>query len=143
MSDTFEEKEAFLKKKFTPLSTEERYKLLIDMGRSLSPYPFEFKTAEHIVPGCQSLLYLHAICKNGHLVFEAHSDALISAGLAAFLIALYSDQAPEVVLKRPPTLIAELGLAASLSPNRSNGLANIHLRMKQEALKTFITKEIL
>lgn len=134
MSEIFQKKCEGLKKIFAPLSTESRYKTLIEMGKNLPPFPKEWKTPERIVQGCQSTLYLHSHLENGEIFFEAAADALISAGLAALLIAVYSGEAPETILKCPPDFIKELGLAASLSPNRSNGLANIHLRMKQEAL---------
>ncbi len=138
MSKTFEKKCAEIKKNFAPLSTEERYHFLMELGRRLPPFPNSLKTADRIVPGCQSTLYLHATLKEGCMVFEACADALISAGLAALLIAVYSGETPETVLKCPPDFIAELGLATSLSLNRSNGLAHIHLRMKQEALKSLV-----
>lgn len=138
MDKTFDEKCAEIKKIFAPLNSEQRYDQLIALGRSLPPFPPHLKTPDRIVSGCQSTLYLHSTFIDGKLFFEATADALISAGLAALLISTYSGETPETILKRPPTFIAELGLAASLSPNRSNGLAHIHLRMKQEALKTLI-----
>lgn len=134
MSESFQKKCEELKKFFAPQSTEERYKTLIEMGRKLPPYPEQHKTVDRIVPGCQSTLYLRATLKDGKLFFEAHSDALISAGLAALLINVYSGETPETILKCPPSFIQELGINSSLSLNRSNGLANIHLKMKQQAL---------
>lgn len=137
MKENFEKKVAEIKKIFAPLSTEQKYLKLIEMGRSLPPFPPEQKTNERLVRGCQSELYLDAEFREGKLFFHAHSDALISAGLAALLIAAYSGEAPETILTSPPTFLTELGITASLSPSRSNGLAHIHLRMKQEALQTF------
>jgi cysteine desulfuration protein SufE len=138
MNETFQKKCGEIKKKFTPLTQEERYHLLMDMGRELPPFPDLLKTPDRIVRGCQSTLYLNTTTQNGKIFFEVHSDALISAGLAALLIAAYSGESAETILKCPPDFIAELGITASLSLNRSNGLAHIHLRMKQEALKSLI-----
>ncbi len=138
MGDIFEKKCEKLKKIFEPLSLEERYQTLMEMGRKLPPFPEEWKTADKVVSGCQSVLYLNAILREDKLFFYTYTDALISAGLAALLIEIYSGELPDTILTRPPTFIAELGLSASLSPSRSNGLANIHLRMKQEALKTYL-----
>ena len=73
--------------------------------------------------------------------FEAEADALISAGLAALLIRAYNGETPEVVLKCPPSFIEELGINASLTPSRSNGLYSLHLQMKQEALRLLMEKE--
>lgn len=131
---------ALIKEKFSSLKTpEERYTLLIDLGRKLPPYPAELRTPDRIVSGCQSILYLSATLQDNKLFFSATSDALISAGLAALLIQAYSGSSPETILRNPPTFLQEIGIFASLSPNRSNGLAHIYLRMKQEALKTFLT----
>lgn len=135
MVKTTLENEERLKKIFAPLTKEERYAALIEMGRSLPPFPEELKTADRLVKGCQSILYLAARYEDGKLFFQASADALISKGLAALLIAVYSGESPEAILTCPPGFIAELGLAESLSPNRSNGLAQIHLKMKQEAVK--------
>lgn len=138
MTDTFQKKCDEIKKIFINQSTQERYQTLMEMGRKLPPFPDTYKTPDRIVPGCQSTLYLHASLHEGKLFFNAQADALISAGLAALLIAVYSGETPETILKRTPDFIRELGISASLSPNRSNGLSSIYLRMKQEALKSII-----
>jgi cysteine desulfuration protein SufE len=92
------------------------------------------------VPGCQSVLYLHTHFQDGKLFFAAHSEALISAGLAALLIAIYTDSSPETILLNPPVFLQEIGLLASLSPSRSNGFASIYHRMRQEAMKKIVNK---
>lgn len=113
------------------------------MGRSLPTFEAQYKTPDRIVRGCQSTLYLRSFLIEGKMFFEAASDALISAGLAALLIYVYSGESPETILKRPPDFLAEIGIMATLSMNRSNGLAHIHLRMKQDAISSLIVKEIL
>lgn len=140
MSETFKKKCEILKKIFGAISTEERYLSLIDMGKKLPPLANQHKTADRIVRGCQSTLYLYSELRDDKIYFEAHADALISAGLAALLIALYSGETPEAILTQAPDVLKDLDIGSSLSPNRSNGLANIHLRMKQEALKFVYTK---
>jgi cysteine desulfuration protein SufE len=130
-----EKKREKLKKKFLSLSVEERYHALISLGRELPSLSKEHKIQENIVRGCQSALYLRSYTREGKIFFEASSDALISAGLAALLISIYNGETPETVLKNPPHFLHELGLYASLSPGRSNGLAHIYLRMQQEALR--------
>lgn len=134
MSASLKEKSESLKKVLTPLSVNERYEALIQMGKSLKKYPDELKTPDQIVPGCQSILYLNGELIDGKVIFSASADALISSGLAALLISLYSGESPETILTEPPTIIQELGIPTSLSLNRSNGFAHIHLRMKQIAL---------
>lgn len=114
---------------------DDRYNYLIELGRQSPLYPKELRTASRIVPGCQSVLYLDASLRDGNVFFSAHSDALISQGLAALLVSIYSGQTPQIILLNPPLFLQEIGLFTSLSPNRSNGLASIYIRMKQEALK--------
>jgi cysteine desulfuration protein SufE len=80
-------------------------------------------------------MYLYSTFQDGTVYFAAESDALISSGLAALLLAVYSGETPEAILKCPPNFLEELGISASISPNRANGLYSIHLRMKQDALK--------
>lgn len=139
MSKTFQKKSEDVKKKFLSLgSAEARYSALIELGKRLPPYPEKLKTPDHIVSGCQSILYLHASLENGQMIFQVASDALISAGLAALLLTVYNGETPETLLTSPPQFLTELGIIGTLSPNRSNGLAHIHLRMKQLALH-FIT----
>jgi len=125
-----------IKKKFAAYHLpEEKYSALIELGRSLPHFEEQYKTADRIVQGCQSKLYLRSYLRDGKIFFEVSSDALISAGLAALLILAYNGEPPETVLKCPPLFMAEIGVAESLSLNRSNGLAYIHLRMKQEAVR--------
>ena len=138
MTDSFQKKCDEIKNIFINQTTQERYQTLMEMGRKLPPFPDTHKTPDRIVPGCQSTLYLSASLHEGKLFFNAQAGALISARLAALLIAVYSGESPEAVLTRSPDFIKELGISSSLSPNRSNGLSNIYLRMKQEALKSII-----
>lgn len=119
-------------------SLEEKYEQIIAMGKKNPPVPADYKVPENLVAGCQSQMYLKTILENGVLRFYAESDALISSGLAAILISVYNEEPPEVVLKCPPTYLEELGVQASLTPNRSNGLYSIHLKMKQDALKYYM-----
>jgi len=124
-----------LEQKFSSLPLlEDRYHLLIEMGRALPPYPAEWKMEKYLVKGCQSTLYLHAECKKGILYYAATSDALISAGLAALLLAVYNGETPEAILKTPLTFLQKFNLHASLSPMRSNGLDHLHRQMVREAL---------
>jgi len=141
MEKSFAEKVVEIKNLFSFFSKdEEKYSSLIAMGKKMPPFSESLKTPDRIVHGCQSTLYLQAECKEGKIFFSAASDALISAGLAALLIMAYSGETPETVLKNPPLFLQEIGILTSLSPNRSNGLHHIYLRMKQEALNFLITK---
>ncbi len=116
-------------------SQEEKYEVIIGLGRKAKGLLPEYKTPENLVKGCQSTMYLRSWIDGGRVYFEGESDALISAGLAELLLAVYSGETSEVILKCPPDYLETIGISASLTPNRANGLYSIHLRMKQEALK--------
>lgn len=136
---SLEEKIDFFKKKFeSTTSPEGKYQVLIGLGRSLPPFKETNKVEKYLVRGCQSKLYLYSYALQGKIFFEVTADALISAGLAALLAGIYSGEAPEILLKHSPDFLHELGIYASLSPNRSNGLSALHLRMQQDALHLLI-----
>ena len=123
-----------LKKVFLAFpSPEKKYEKIIELGRSLKPYPAIFMTDNHLVKGCQSRLYLHSELKEGKIYFHASSDALISAGLAALLLTIYDEELPEAVIKCPPLILKEIDLFHLLTPSRSNGLKNLYLKMQQDA----------
>lgn len=137
MADLFsiQEKIDRLEKKFSSLpSLEARYNLLIEMGRALPPYPSEWKTEKCLVKGCQSILYLHTEKKEEKIFYTATSDALISAGLAALLLAVYSGEPPEAIVKTSLEFFQNFGIHTSLSPMRSNGLVHLHRQIVREAL---------
>jgi len=141
MHESCLEKQNKIKELFKACSSDEaKYQKLMEMGRNQPPLPPEDRIPDNLVRGCQSQLYLSSKLEGDHVVFCAESDALISAGLAALLVNVYSGETPETILKCPPTYLDELGINASLSPNRANGLYSLHLRMKQDALKLMIQK---
>lgn len=136
MYTTCLEKQRTIAKQFAQCSSkEEKYHLIIALGRQLPGFNPKDRTPANIVKGCQSTMYLHSYMEKGNVIFEVDSDAIISAGLAAILLQAYSGETPETILKCPPDYLEELGISASLTPSRANGLYSIHLRMKQDALK--------
>lgn len=133
-------KQQEVKNLFAACATEEqKYEKIIALGRTLPPFPKEDQIPENFVKGCQSIMYMKSTLEDGKVVFNASSDALISSGLAVILIMVYSGENPETILKCPPAYLDDLGISASLTPNRANGLYSIHLRMKQDALR-WLTK---
>ena len=134
--DSCLQKQIEIKKLFAScLTDEEKYEKLISLGREQPFFDDSYKTSDNLVKGCQSQMFLRTYYDKGLVYFEGTSDALISSGLGQILIRVYSGETPEAILKCPPAFLDELGLQASLSPSRANGLYSIHLRMKQEALK--------
>lgn len=114
---------------------EQRYEKIIDLGRSLDPMPPEHKIEANRVRGCQSIVYLCSECIDGKMIYHAASDALISSGLASLLLKAYNGLTPEEVLENKPTFLEDLQFYTSLSPGRSNGLANMVLHIQRQAVK--------
>jgi cysteine desulfuration protein SufE len=139
---TFEsclQKQEAIKAIFTACATPEaRYQKIIELGRQLPAFNPLARIPDNLVPGCQSTMYLEVSTKDDKLFLNADSDALISKGLAALLIAVYSGETAETVANCPPSFIKEIGLHNALSPARSNGLASLYHKMRQEALKYLI-----
>lgn len=136
------EKQNQIKEIFLECPSEEaKYEKIIELGRRQPPLTTTYKISDNLVKGCQSQMYLHSYWLGDKIIFEAESDALISAGLASLLIKVYSGETPEVILKCAPAYLDELGISASLTPNRASGLYSLHLRMKQEALKMLVERE--
>ncbi|MES2200599.1 MAG: SufE family protein [Chlamydiota bacterium] len=121
---------------------ESIYEKIITLGKTL-PKPaeklLEEKTEDHVVKGCQSVVLIFSqIDSEGKMFYHIDSDALISSGLASLLLFMYQGESAEFILFCPPLFIGELKLNITLSPGRSNGLASMYSRMKQDALKLFL-----
>lgn len=134
------QKQKQVKELFSGLvSVESKYDKIIEIGRTQCRLNDKFKTEEYLVRGCQSRMYLAAYFVQGKVYFESESDAIISAGLSILLIRVYSGEDPETILKCPPTYLEELSIPQTLTPGRANGLASIYLRMKQDALRYYMS----
>ena len=141
MFDECKKKQEEIKTLFSKCTSEEEvYHKIIEIGKHSAALPDEHKTEENIVSGCQSVMYLRSYMNNGKIYFEADSEAMISSGLAVLLTMVYSGEDPETVLKCPPDYLEQLGISTSLTPNRANGLASIHLKMRQDALKFLVNQ---
>lgn len=101
----------------------ERYQYLIDLGRRLGDFPEEWKTEEHRLHGCQSMVWIVPEGDASRLDFRAVSDSSIVSGLIYLALRVYSGRSAEEILATSPDYIARIGLAKHLSPTRSNGLA--------------------
>ena len=101
----------------------ERYQYLIDLGRKLPDLPPEWKTEEHRLHGCQSMVWIVAEGDADRLDFHAISDSAIVSGLIYLALRVYSGRSAKEIVDTNADYIAEIGLAKHLSPTRSNGLA--------------------
>lgn len=105
---------------------EQRYQYIIDLGKSIPKLDAEQKTAERLVPGCQSQVWLRSDLKDGVLQFQADSDAVIVNGLLAIVLAAYHNQSPAQILAFDiDSYFKALDLERHISPTRGNGLRAI------------------
>jgi len=116
-------------------SMESRYKKIISLGKELPPFNPDARTSANLVAGCQSNFYLEVIYRDSRIFFNGDSDALISKGLAALLIRVYSEEYPETIAFCPPSYLKELGIQNQLSIGRAQGLSSLYSRMQKEAFK--------
>jgi cysteine desulfuration protein SufE len=109
---------------------DDRYRLLIQLGRDLAPMPDALKTDATRVRGCASQVWLHARDDDGRLRFLADSDAAIVKGLVALVLMLADGRAPaEIDADEIRTRMEGLGLSRHLSSNRTQGLASMVARI--------------
>ena len=116
---------------------EERYRYLIDLGRSLTGLPEAEKIPANKVDGCVSQVWVTIQPDSAHpgtLKLAADSDAHIVKGLAALLLLLYGGKTPaEIVAIDARAALGSLDLEGHLSPSRSNGLFSMVKRIRQIA----------
>ncbi len=112
----------------------QRYEYMIELGKSLPLIDENLKTDEKLIKGCQSKVWLHSQLKDGKVIFTADSDAIITKGIIAVLVRVFSNQQPQAILDANTDFIDEIGLKEHLSPTRANGLVSMIKQMKIYAL---------
>jgi len=112
----------------------DRYEEIIKLGNTLEAYPEEHRDEKYKVKGCQSQVWLHPEVRDGVVHFDADSDAAITRGLIAMLVAILSDRPAAEIAKASLGFMDRLGLKEHLSPTRSNGLSAMVKQMKLYAL---------
>jgi cysteine desulfuration protein SufE len=113
---------------------EERYRHVIDLGRAVEPLAEEERVDAAKVRGCASQVWLISNVKDGLIQFRGQSDAAIVQGLLAILLRLYSNRpASEILALDAASAFSVLGLGEALSPQRSNGLKAMALRIREVA----------
>ena len=111
----------------------ERYQYLIDLGRKLPAFPEEWKTEQHRLLGCQSMVWIVPEGDAARLDFRAASDSAIVSGLIYLALRVYSGRSAREILDTDADYIADIGLAKHLSPTRSNGLASLLAFIRESA----------
>jgi cysteine desulfuration protein SufE len=131
---TLAEKQSVLVEELRRLpGVQERFGALVARARALPPLGQEFKTDANRIEGCLARLWLSAEFKDGCCWFGCDSDSLVTKGVAGLLCELYSGALPEEIVAFEPHFLRELGITQHLTPNRRNGLAQVHRRIREFA----------
>jgi len=112
----------------------QRYEYMIELGKSLPLISEQHKTEENIIKGCQSKVWVHAEMNDDKVIFTADSDAIITKGIIAILIRVFSNQHPKDIIEADTNFIDKIGLKEHLSPTRANGLVSMIKQIKLYAI---------
>ncbi|WP_299056850.1 SufE family protein [uncultured Polaribacter sp.] len=112
----------------------ERYEYMIELGKSLPIIDNKYKLDENLIKGCQSKVWLYSELENETIKFTADSDAIITKGIVALLLRVYSNQKASAILAADTNFIDEIGLKEHLSPTRANGLVSMLKQIKMYAI---------
>ncbi|MFL6729810.1 MAG: SufE family protein [Sphingomicrobium sp.] len=121
------------------LDGEERYRLLIDLGRQLEPMPEALKTDATRVRGCSASVWVYPTVADGRLHFLADSNAAITKGVVALVLSAVQDKpAAEVAEIDVAEVLAPFELRKHLSANRTQGVPNM-IALVQQTARRFAT----
>ncbi|WOC39326.1 SufE family protein [Polaribacter sp. HL-MS24] len=112
----------------------DRYQYIIDLGKSLPIIDPKFKLDENLIKGCQSKVWLYSELENEVIKYTADSDAILTKGIAALLLRVYSGQQPKDILSAETDFVDAIGLKEHLSPTRANGLVSMIKQIKMYAI---------
>ena len=109
------------------LDADDRYRLLIDLGRALEPMPDALKRDASLVRGCSASVWLYPLPRDdGRLHFLADSNAAITKGIVALVLAAVQDRPPREILATDiEAALAPFDLGNQLSSNRTQGIPNM------------------
>lgn len=116
------------------LEGEDRYRLLIDLGRQLDPMPDALKTDLTKVRGCSASVWVYPTTEGGRLHFLADSNAAITKGIVALILSAVQDKPAEEVARMDITAaMAPFELGKHLSANRTQGVPNMIALIQETA----------
>ena len=118
------------------LDGDDRYRLLIELGRELDPMPQPLKTDATLVRGCSAQVWVYPTGEADRLHFLADSNAAITKGIVALVIAAVQDQpAAEVAAMDVHAALAPFDLKNQLSSNRTQGVPNMIALVQDHAAR--------
>ena len=112
----------------------DKYEHIIELGKELPLIEEKHKTEENLIKGCQSRVWLNAKLEDGNIIFTADSDAIITKGIIALVIRVFSNHTPKEIAIADLFFIDQIGLKEHLSPTRSNGLVSMVKQIKMYAV---------
>ncbi|WP_106639204.1 SufE family protein [Allosphingosinicella vermicomposti] len=117
------------------LEADDRYRLLIDLGRALEPMPDALKTDATLVRGCSAAVWVYPMPQeNGRLHFLADSNAAITKGIIALVLAAVQDRtARDILATDIEAALGPFDLKNQLSSNRTQGIPNMISLIRQTA----------
>lgn len=120
------------------LEADDRYRLLIDLGKALEPMPDALKTDATLVRGCSASVWLYPARRDdGALHFLADSNAAITKGIVALVLTTVQDRAASDVLATDiPAALEPFDLSRQLSSNRTQGIPNMIALIRESAART-------
>lgn len=114
---------------------QERYEYVIGLGRKLPAMADDLKSADKLIKGCQSQVWLDARAEDGKVRFLADSDSVITKGMIALFVRVLDGESPDAILSADLSFIDRTGLKEHLAPTRANALNLMATQMKQRALE--------
>ena len=118
------------------LEADDRYRLLIDLGRQLAPMPDALKTDATLVRGCSASVWVYPVTDNEQLSFLADSNAAITKGIIALVLKTVDDKTAEEILSTDiEASLAPFELKKQLSSNRTQGIPNMIALIRQTATR--------
>jgi len=117
------------------LDADDRYRLLIDLGRELEPMPVALKTDATLVRGCSAAVWVYPVPRDdGRLHFLADSNAAITKGIVALILLAVQDRTPDEILAlNIDAELARFDLRNQLSSNRTQGIPNMIALVRETA----------
>lgn len=112
----------------------DKYEYIIEVGNELEPFDDSNKTKSNLISGCQSRVWLDGKLDGDKIIFTADSDAIITKGIVALLIRVYSNRTPDEILNTDLFFLDKIGLKENLSPTRANGLLSMLKQIKNYAI---------
>ena len=117
------------------LEPDDRYRLLIDLGRALEPMPEALKTDATLVRGCSASVWVYPVPQpDGRLHFLADSNAAITKGIVALVLLAVQDRSPaDIAVADIEAELAPFDLKSQLSSNRTQGIPNMIALVRETA----------